>query len=183
MMQTELELLRDISQRLEAAGITFMLTGSVAMNYYAQPRMTRDIDLVAELSDVSPEAFVRLFEPDYYVNDEAVSRAIARRAMFNLIHNASIIKVDFIVLKSDPYRQEEFARRRQVNLGDFKTWIVSREDLILSKLYWAKDSRSEMQLRDVNSLLAAEYDAEYLQKWAPALGVNDLLREALARDE
>ena len=23
----------------------------------------------------------------------------------------------------DAYRQEEFARRRQINLGDFETWI------------------------------------------------------------
>jgi hypothetical protein len=27
-----------------------MLTGSMAMNYYAQPRMTRDIDIVVELT-------------------------------------------------------------------------------------------------------------------------------------
>jgi len=36
--------------------------------------------------------------------------------------------------QSDQYRQQEFARRRLVSLGDFETWIVSREDLILSKL-------------------------------------------------
>ena len=51
--------------------------------------------------------------------------------MFNLIHNDAVIKVDCVVLKTDAYRQEEFARRKQINLGDFKTWIVSREDLAL----------------------------------------------------
>ena len=40
-MQTELDILRDVSARLEQAGIAYMLTGSMAMNYYAQPRMTR----------------------------------------------------------------------------------------------------------------------------------------------
>ena len=69
---------------------------------------------------------------------QSVAHAISRRRMFNLIHNDAVIKVDCVVLKTDAYRQEEFARRRQINLGDFETWIVSREDLVLSKLFWAR---------------------------------------------
>jgi hypothetical protein len=46
----ELEVLRIVAERLEPAGIPYMLTGSMAANYYAVPRMTRDIDLVVELS-------------------------------------------------------------------------------------------------------------------------------------
>jgi len=183
MLETELDILRDVSQRLESAGIAFMLTGSVAMNYYAQPRMTRDIDLVVALEGAQAESFVRLFEAEYYADRRAVANAIVQRSMFNLIHNETIIKVDCIVLKSDAYRQEEFARRKQINLGDFQTWIVSREDLILSKLYWAKESKSEMQLRDVRNLLAPNCDAVYLHSRAPALGVEELLKEALAGDE
>jgi hypothetical protein len=183
MIETELDLLRDVSQRMESAGIAFMLTGSVAMNYYSQPRMTRDIDLVVALDEVQAETIVRLFEVDYYVDSQAVSRAIAQRSIFNLIHNETVIKVDCIVLKSDAYRQEEFGRRQQVTLGDFQTWIVTREDLILSKLYWAKESKSEMQLRDVRNLLAPDCDAVYLHSHAPTLGVEELLKEVLAGDE
>lgn len=178
-MQTELDILRDITNRLNAVGIAFMLTGSVAMNHYAQPRMTRDIDLVVALKPGDAEKIVALFEPDYYVPRDGVSRAISRRGMFNLIHNDSIIKVDCVVLKDEPYRLEEFARRREVTVSGFQTWIVSREDLILSKLYWARDSRSEMQLRDVRNLLAPECDSDYLQSRALQLGVTDLLQEAL----
>jgi hypothetical protein len=44
------EVLLDVADRLEAAGIPFMLSGSVALSYYAEPRMTRDIDIgVADL--------------------------------------------------------------------------------------------------------------------------------------
>ena len=166
MSETELDVLRDVSQRLESAGIAFMLTGSVAMNYYAQPRMTRDIDLVVALREEDVDPIVRLFEGDYYVDRQAVSRAIVQRSLFNLIHNDSVIKVDCIVLKGDAYRQEEFARRRRITLGDFQTWIVSREDLILSKLYWARDSRSEIQLRDVHNLLVPDCDVGYLHSRA-----------------
>ena len=179
MIETELDVLRDVSHRLESAGISFMLTGSVAMNYYAQPRMTRDIDLVVSLNETQAEAFSRLFESEYYLDRQSVAHAISRRGMFNLIHNDAVIKVDCVVLKPDTYRQEEFARRRQINLGDFETWIVSREDLVLSKLVWAKDSKSEMQLSDVHNLLSADCDMEYLRSRAKTLKVEESLEELL----
>ena len=182
MVENELDVLHDVTKRLESAGIAFMLTGSVAMNYYAQPRMTRDIDLVVALDERQAETIVHLFEADYYVDSQSVSRAIAQRSIFNLIHNESIIKVDFIVLKRNAYRQEEFGRRQRVSLGDFHTWIVSREDLILSKLYWAKESRSEMQLGDVRNLLVPDTDVVYLRSHAPELGVEELLKEVLTDD-
>ena len=177
MIETELDVLRDVSRRLEGAGISFMLTGSVAMNYYAQPRMTRDIDLVVSLNETQIEEFFRLFESEYYLDRQNITQAISRRGMFNLIHSNAVIKVDCVVLKPDAYRQEEFARRRQINLGDFKTWIVSREDLILSKLFWAKDSKSEMQLGDVRNLLSTDCDMEYLTSRAKTLKVDALLEE------
>jgi predicted nucleotidyltransferase len=179
MMETELDVLRDVSQRLESAGIEFMLTGSVAMNYYAQPRMTRDIDLVVALAPAHTEVFLSSFKADYYLDRQTVANAIARRTMFNLIHNDTIIKIDCIVLKNDPYRQEEFARRRQISLDEFKTWIVSREDLILSKLLWAKNSKSELQLGDVKNLVGPDCDMIYLQSRAERLGLDELLREVL----
>ncbi|HUE80538.1 MAG TPA: hypothetical protein VMM84_00405 [Pyrinomonadaceae bacterium] len=64
MVENELDVLLDVSGRLESAGIAFMLTGSLALNYYAQPRMTRDIDLVIALEEANTEGFVRLFETD-----------------------------------------------------------------------------------------------------------------------
>ncbi len=182
-MHNELDILREVSELLESAGIAFMVTGSVAMNYYAQPRMTRDIDLVIALNTGNAETFARLFEDNYYLDRQAIKNAISARTLFNLIHNESVIKVDFIVLKSDIYRQEEFSRRRSITVGDFHTWIVSREDLILSKLWWARDSRSEMQMRDVRNLLTPECDQSYLQSRALILGISDLLAEVQSQNE
>jgi hypothetical protein len=184
MMLNELDVLRDVSQRLESAGIAFMVTGSVAMNYYAQPRMTRDIDLVAAVNLSDVDALVPLFDGDYYIDSVAVSRAIAGRSIFNIIHNESVIKVDCIVIGASSYRQEEeFGRRQRIAIGDFSTWIASREDLILSKLYWARDSRSEMQLSDVRNLLSTDCDLTYLRSHATPLGISELLEEVLVGHE
>lgn len=179
MIDTELDVLRDVSERLESAGIAFMLTGSTAMNFYVQPRMTRDIDLVVKVAAEQTDVLVATFKDDYYIDRVAISKAIAQRSVFNIIHNATIFKLDCIVLKNDEYRQEEFSRRRQITVSDFQTWIVSREDLILSKLYWARESRSELQFRDVKSLLSTDCDMCYLQSRAEMLGVKPLLMEFL----
>lgn len=183
MIKNEVDLLRDVSQRLQSAGIQFMVTGSMAMSFYAQPRMTRDIDLVVALNPEDAQKIIELFVNDYYLEPASVKRAISRRSIFNLIHDKTSSKVDFIVLKSEPFRQEEFSRRRALTVAGFETWIVSREDLILSKLYWAKDSRSEMQLKDVRNLLSENCDAEYLRSRAQTLGVSDLLEEVIESRE
>lgn len=177
MMQNELDIVRDVSQRLDAANFSYMLTGSMAMNYYAQPRMTRDIDVVVALRPEDAARVVNLFHPDYYVSREAVDSSIAHQSLFNLIHNESVIKVDCIIRKQTAYRLNEFNRRQRITVRDFVTWIVSKEDLILSKLFWAKDSHSEAQLRDVKNLLSTGFDRDYIEQWTAELGLGKLWQE------
>ncbi len=176
-MQNELDIVRDVSARLDSAGLAYMLTGSMAMNYYAQPRMTRDIDVVVALQAGDTERIVRLFSPDYYVSREAVDSSIAHESLFNLIHQESVIKVDCIVRKQTEYRRVEFERRQRINIQDFQTWIVSKEDLILSKLHWAKDSRSELQFRDVKNLISTGCDRTYIEGWTAQLDLANLWKE------
>lgn len=177
-LKNEIDIIRDVSARLERMGIPFMITGSIAMNYYAEPRMTRDIDLVVEITAGDIQGLVDGFADDYYVERSAVEGAVACSSMFNLLHLESVIKVDFIVRKASAYRRVEFGRRRRITIEGFSTSIVSIEDLILSKLEWAKDSHSELQLRDVRNLLASSHDRAYVQQWAQDLGLTDLLRES-----
>ena len=173
-MQNEFDILRDVSQRLDGAGIGYMLTGSMAMNYYSQPRMTRDVDLVVALRPPDVERVTALFAADYYISPDAVRSSIAHESLFNIIHNESIIKVDCIVRKHNEYRLTEFNRRQRIKIQDFETWIVSKEDLILSKLFWAKDSHSDMQLADIKNLMTGDCDRGYIESWTTSLGLTEL---------
>lgn len=76
----------------------------------------------------------------------AACSAIKSQRMFNLMHLDSAIKVDLIVRKNSEYRHAEFERPKSVDFAGISTWIASREDLILSKLVWACDTGSEMEL-------------------------------------
>lgn len=173
------EVLRVLASRLDACGVAYMLSGSTALNYYAQPRMTRDIDVVIELEPAAVARLVESFVGDFYIDGEAVREAALQKGMFNLIHLAYMLKVDFIVRKDSPYRRTEFERRRRVTFEGQVLSIVAPEDLLLSKLHWAKDSRSEMQIRDARNLVecVSDLDWPYLERWSQDLGVADLLLE------
>jgi hypothetical protein len=175
----EVDIVRDISRKFEQAGIAYMLTGSMAMNYYAQPRMTRDIDVVVAIVPDDVQRVIDLFRPDYYVSEQNIRESLAAESIFNLIHNESVIKVDCIVRKTSEYRRAEFDRRQKISILDFTTYIVSKEDLIISKLSWARDSHSELQLGDVKNLLTTGYDLDYLKRWTRELRLHKLLEECL----
>src|SRR5260370_41174945 len=123
-----------------------MLTGPLAMHYYSQPRMTRDIDFVIEVHEKNIDTIVSAFEPDYYVERNAVSRAIALQRSFNIIDNEAFLKVDCLIRKDSEYHQLDFAIRREVTIQGLVVCIVITEDLIFSKLYRARESHSELQL-------------------------------------
>ena len=180
-MTEELEVLTMVTGRLEAAGIAYMVTGSFAANYYAVPRMTRDIDLVVELSAGDADRFCALFEGDFYLDRDAVRAAIAGRGAFNLIHLAHVVKVDCIVRKDSEYRRTEFARQRRGPIEGHDLAMVAPEDLIISKLDWMRETRSEVQLADVRNLLRSvpDLDKHYLAHWTERLGLGALYRGAL----
>ena len=104
---------------------------------------------------------------------------MGRQSSFNAIHQTTLIKVDFMVRKREDYRLHEFARRQRLKVADFEVWVVSKEDLILSKLDWARESQSERQLADVENLIASGCDAAYLKTWSAALNLTDMLTRVL----
>ena len=179
-MSDEFTVLSAVAARLDAAGIGYMLSGSVAMGYYAQPRMTRDIDIVVELGHAQADALVAALAPDFYVDLDAAHEAVEAHGMFNAIHSTLIVKVDFIVRKASAYREVEFQRRRRVVMDGVSLSVVAPEDLIISKLDWARDTRSEVQLGDVRNLLASvpDLDRTYFDQWVTVLGLGEVLEAA-----
>jgi len=178
-MQEEQKILEIVVSRLDRKSMRYMITGSVAMNYYAEPRMTRDTDIVIELGREDAETIYNLFCDDFYVNLDVIEQEIENKGIFSIIHFEEVVKIDFIIRKESEYRKLEFNRRKKVKIDDIETYIVSIEDLILSKLFWARDSHSELQLNDVKNLLQEEVDMAYVEKWTKELEVVDLLLEAL----
>lgn len=174
----ELSALQDLCARLDGARIAYMLTGSLATSYYARPRMTRDIDLVVALDAAAAHRLTGVLGQDYHADAEAIAEALRLRRPCNVIHLPTVVKIDLIPRREGDYRLAEFERRRRVDFAGVGLWIASREDLVLSKLEWARESGSELQMRDVRQLLEGPLDSAYLNSWAHRLGLEALLKEA-----
>ncbi len=179
-LPTEIQILKLVITKLEQLDISYMLSGSVASSFYGQPRMTRDIDIVIELAFEHVSRLLEVFAGEFYIDDEDITDAVRRQGMFNIVHYQAVVKIDFIVRKDSPYRKLEFARRIKKSIADFTLWVVSPEDLLISKLFWAKDSKSELQLRDVDSILQHQgdnLDFPYINYWVRELGIDYLWEE------
>jgi hypothetical protein len=180
----QLDVLKSFTRRLEKLGIQYMLTGSMALSQYAIPRSTVDIDIIVAISDAVLPEFFDEFQVDFYIPVGSARNAVARRSMFNVLHNETLVKVDCILLKPDEFQQNAFSRRQRVNYaGDVDIWIISREDLIISKLMWSKKSGSGRQLDDVASILKNGFDVEYVEYWATELRLQNELYESKRRTE
>ncbi len=172
-----IETLRDFVEKANSLGLEFMVTGSFAMSAFGEIRMTRDIDIVIQIEESKAEQFVRLFENEYYVSEEGVRSAIARRSMFNVISLAHGGKIDCIVTKNSEFARASFDRRWRAVVSGIEFWVIAKEDLIISKLNWARDSRSEMQIRDIANLTDTEYDSAYVADWVDRLRLKEIWNE------
>jgi hypothetical protein len=181
---TEHELLLDCLHRLNAAGVEYMLTGSMASNAWGIPRTTHDLDFVVPLPSSQIPAFVQAFaHPDYYLDEAAVRAAYRPPHQFNLIHIPSALKADFWLLKAVPFEREMFSRRLEDRWFGERLWLATAEDVILHKLYWNRLSPSDRQLGDVAGVVQVQrgkLDEAYLRRWAAELQVSTELEAALS---
>lgn len=166
--------LQDVVVRLDELGIAYMVTGSFAMSAYATARTTMDIDMIVEISSKDAERFERKFSPDYYVDATSIRRADTHKGMFNLISNLTGVKVDCIIRKRGRFEADKFARRRRSKIGEVAFWVIDKEDLILSKLAWAKDSHSELQFRDIRNLIESGIDESGFAQHITRLGLSNV---------
>lgn len=170
-------LLRTLAASLRDEGIAFMLTGSVAGAYHGAGRATMDVDLVIDPRPEQLDAFVdRVAASGAYVSHEAAREALAHRTMFNVVDPDSGWKADLIVRKDRPFSEVEFQRRHAIEFLGVSMHIASLEDVLLSKLEWAKLGGSARQLEDVRTLLRLrgdELDRDYVQRWVEVLGVSE----------
>ena len=167
------DFLRVLIDFFEKQNISYMLSGSVAMSIYTQPRFTRDYDFVVNLKVEHIDELLRNFREGYYINDESVMEAITGKGMFNIIDHKSAYKADFMILKDEPFRQAEFLRQKKIKFLNMTISIVSPEDLLLSKLIWIQDIQSGVQMEDIKSISTVQdLDWSYINGWIKELNLK-----------
>lgn len=184
-MRSESEVLIDCVQRLNGCGIAYMLTGSMASNSWGLARYTHDIDIVVHYTAADVPTLLAAFANGYFIQESSIRSGLRPPYQFNAIDEQSPLKIDFWVLRNEPFEQEMFRRRVQLDLEGNPTWTATAEDILLHKLYWNKLSPSERQLLDAAGIFAVQegsLDLPYMRQWAGVLDVSDTLERILCGD-
>jgi len=179
----EQELLADCLRRLNRAGVSYYLTGSMASNYWGIPRTTHDLDFVVQLPPSAVPRIVQEFSGDFYLDEAAVRAAYQPPRQFNAVDTRSALKVDFWLPKPEPFDREMLRRRVSTALFGEPAWIATAEDVILHKLLWNRISPSDRQLGDAAGVVAVQGDAldkNYLRHWAQELKLTSELERLLS---
>ena len=174
---------------LDRLAIAWYVGGSVASTVHGRFRATNDVDVVANLREEHADSLRAALEADHYVDEESIRDAVRHRSSFNLVHFETGLKIDVFVAADSEYEAGVRVRRVSAPIGDARQlqrlWIASAEDTILAKLVWYRrgaetSQRQWLDVQGVIELRGPELDVEYLHRWAPVLGVADLLEQALA---
>lgn len=177
------EFLAEVIDKLERSSIDYMIGGSVASSIYGEPRTTRDIEIVVEVSASSLRNLFADFDRDLvYVDEPDADEEILGGRMFNLLDLQGGWKVDLVIRKDRPFSKVEFGRRQQFLVLGVPAMVASVEDVLLTKLEWAKLSGSARQVDDALGIVAVQQsglDLPYLRKWATELDVSELLERVL----
>jgi hypothetical protein len=172
-MRTEGEFLIDVLHRLDQAQLDYMLTGSMASNYWGIPRTTHDLDFV----------IVAAFCSGLFIQEASVHSAFQPPYQFNVLDEQSALKADFWLLHDNVFEKAAFGRRIATELFGVSAWIATAEDVILHKLYWNKLTPSDRQLQDAAGIFAVQagtLDRPYLTRWATILQVEHELNDLAA---
>lgn len=173
------DLLAQVVETFERLHIPYLVTGSVASMAYGEPRLTNDIDVVAEIRESHISGLLAAFPPDsFYLSGDAVRAAIRTQGQFNIIHPRSGLKVDVIVRKETPFDRSRFARARTLRPAEsYEATFSSAEDVIIKKMEFYREGGSEKHLRDITGMLKVsgdEIEEAYIVEWADRLGLRSI---------
>jgi hypothetical protein len=170
------EVFHRITSALGEAEVAYMLAGSFASAYYGRPRTAQGIDLVIAATADQLRTFVQFLAKDQYnVDLDAALEARKHQSLLNVVDRATGWKIDLIIRKSRPFSEEEFRRRKLVNLQGSPLFVASAEDVVVSKLEWAKLAQSQRHIEDAAGILRMRWDSldrAYLERWVWELKIE-----------
>jgi len=157
--------LQKIVTILTTENIDYMIVGGFAVSFHNRARTTNDIDLIVQIYPTDVPKIMRYF-PEWKPFEQHFMDSVANSLVFNITDFETGIRYDFMTFEDTDYSWAAFERRKKVHFLDTDFYISSKEDLIISKLYWYNLSQSEKQWEDLQFLLLDTHlHMDYLRWW------------------
>lgn len=165
---------------LEASAIPYVVVGSLSSNLYGIPRSTQDADFVVHVErDQLRDVRTRLKPPLRWDPQIRFETVIATPMQVIHVGNTGF-RIELFLLTDDGHAQSRFARRVPVEVFGRRTWAPTPEDVVVTKLRWAKLAKRTKDVDDVKSVLTVQgttLDWDYTHHWCDQHGTRELLDE------
>lgn len=178
------------TRKLDLLGLRYMVSGSIAAVYYGEPRMTNDVDIVLVLPPEEVPRFAAAFPSDHFYCPPAdairLEQARAVRGHLNLIHHETGFRADLYLARGDELHRWGLDHARDVSLGTDRFRLAPPEYVILRKLQFFREGKSQKHLRDVQRMLVGlgdRWSREPLLAKIRRYGLTEEWEEALAFTE
>jgi hypothetical protein len=172
---------------LEQAAVRYAVGGSWASTAFGEPRLTNDVDILADFTPENLDRFLAALPKSLYADSDEARSSLRLGRAFNVICMPAPFKFDLFPARAFPLGLQELDRAiflPQSGLSEAAIPFVTPEDILLAKLYWFREGGevSELQWRDIQGIVRARgefLDRDYLAESATTLGLLPLLRRAL----
>jgi len=140
---------RDFLKSLNAEKVRYLIVGGYAYSYHAEPRYTKDIDILVEATEESGARVIAAIANLWGAMPELKASDFLRRDMMIQLGVAPV-RIDIITACSGIEFQSAWKNRIRAKYGDISVSFISLEDLIKNKRAVGRD-------RDL-------LDAKYLER-------------------
>jgi len=178
----QVEALLHFLKVLNSLRVPYMVTGAYAVSYYGMPRTTHDLDIVIAISVKDIDGLCRGLKKTCEIDREMVENAVRFRTHFSLFYPKGELKADLWVLKDKPAENTKFERKQKISLFGVQTFIISPEDMVLTKLEWYKRSKNTKHMDDAVGIIKVQdkrLDMTYIRSMIGKLGIEKHWKQAI----
>jgi len=180
------EIVGRVIDTFNQAKIPYMLVGAFSSNAYGIARSTNDIDIVVQLGDYPLEQIVKNLSGEFRLDPQTGFERVTATKRYRLVHQSSRFEVDVFELSDDPHDRKRFEQRIASSFFGRAIYLPRPEDVIITKLRWAKGTGRGKDLEDVENILNVQgknIDLVYVRQWCKEHGTVDILETILKRSE
>jgi hypothetical protein len=172
------DLVRRLVDALAAARIEYVLVGSLSSNFYGVARSTQDADIVVSCAVSRIAELMQELGKEFELDRQMAFETVTATRKILLREKATGFQIEVFFLSDDDHDRERFARRRQVAVFDRVAYLLTLEDVLITKLRWlylAGRRKDEEDIRGVLRLQHERIDWPYVESWCGRHGTRELL--------
>jgi hypothetical protein len=166
----------------ERLNVPYVTVGSFAANVYMDPRSTKDADFVLELDKANLTEIVAAIGPDFVLDRQMSLESVTLTSRYKLSHRDAAFEVELFGLSDDPHDQARFCRRLSKETNGVRVYVLTAEDVVITKLRWSLKAKRKKDLDDARNVLkvqADQLDLPYIRHWCALHRTRELLEEQL----